>query len=78
MSGRTFQEILGDIRQGTHSYQSPADFIVQLGYGVNLYAAIRVCIEAGAFKVVGSCGPAHHDRRFGKKAQRHAGHGYAT
>ena len=52
--GRSFSKIMDDFRQSSLSFQQPADLIILLGYSVNLYAAIRVSVEAGIFKILAS------------------------
>lgn len=57
-NGRNFQKIMDDIRQSSFQFQQPADLIILLGYSVNLYAAIRICVEAGVFRILAaSSGP---------------------
>jgi hypothetical protein len=54
--GRSFPKIMDDIRQSSKSFQQPADLIILLGYSINLYAAIRICMEAGVFRVLAASG----------------------
>jgi hypothetical protein len=57
-NGRSFDKIMEDFRQSSLSFQQPADLIILLGYSVNLFAAIRICNESGAFRILAaSSGP---------------------
>lgn len=51
-NGRNFNQIMEDFRQKTLSFQNPGDFLVHLGYIVNLIAPIRICVEAGIFRTL--------------------------
>ena len=51
-NGRTFPQILESFRSSALSFQHPADFITLLGYSVNLFAAIRICNESGAYRIL--------------------------
>lgn len=51
-NGRDLQQIMEAFRTSTFSFQHPADFITLLGYSVNLFAAIRICNEAGVYKIL--------------------------
>ena len=52
--GRNFQQIMDDVRQQSLSFQKPADLIILLGYCVNIFAPIRICVEAGVFRLLSS------------------------
>ena len=56
--GRSFQQIMDDFRSFSQSFTQPADLIILLGYSVNLYAAIRICIESGVFRALAASGKA--------------------
>ena len=59
-NGRSFEKIMEDFRQSSLSFQQPADLIILLGYSVNLFAAIRISNESGAFKILAAAsGPVH-------------------
>ncbi|KAK5170952.1 uncharacterized protein LTR77_004096 [Saxophila tyrrhenica] len=50
--GRSFDRIMDDMRQSSFTFKQPADLIILLGYSVNLYAAIRIAVESGIFRVL--------------------------
>lgn len=49
-SGRSFQELKQAIAQDVLALEKPSHLITILTYGISLYSALRVCVEAGVFR----------------------------